>query len=42
MSSSLHLEFSGVLYHVTSRSNERKAILKDEQDIAGIELGYPS
>jgi len=30
----LRLEFSGALYHVTSRGNERKAIFRDEQDFA--------
>ena len=36
MSRPLHLESSGALYHVTSRCNERKAILRDEQDFVVI------
>ncbi|WP_390442707.1 hypothetical protein [Pseudoalteromonas sp. MTN2-4] len=34
MSRPLRLEFSGALYHVTSRGNELKAIFRDEQDFA--------
>ena len=32
MSRPLRLEFSGALYHITSRGNERKAIYQDEHD----------
>ncbi|WP_269085107.1 hypothetical protein [Vibrio bivalvicida] len=32
MSRPLRVEFSGALYHVTSRGNARQAIYLDEQD----------
>jgi len=32
MSRPLRLEFSGALYHVTSRGNERKAIYLEDSD----------
>ena len=34
MSRPLRLEFAGALYHVTSRSNERKPIFRNESDFA--------
>jgi putative transposase len=34
MSRPLRLQFSGALYHVTSRGNERKPIYRDEDDFA--------
>ena len=32
MARPLRIEFDGVLYHLTSRGNERKAIFKDDTD----------
>jgi len=32
MARPLRIEYSGAVYHVTSRGNEKKAIFKDDQD----------
>jgi len=32
MAHPLRIEFPGAVYHITSRGNERKAILRDDQD----------
>jgi hypothetical protein len=34
MARPLRIEFAGVLYHVTSRGNERKPVYRDDRDRA--------